>query len=374
MTRILRVGIQQGIRTLTLILLPIAFISLVAWATAGSSSGNTADPLRAALWFFLALHQVPLQLSLSDATLSGSLTFLPVGGLLIPFFATRSGYLRMVETLGEPNHRERRSYILALSTSYSLIGYLFVMVSLGETVRVAFYIAIPILFIVSAISAFLVSGALPKHAVQFPWQRALRIVWMALIALLGFSSIALSASLIYHFEVVLNLTRVIEPGIFGGLVLLIGQLMYLPNISVATLSYFSGAGISIGEGSLLSPFSHRIDEIPAIPLLGALPVTNHLYLISLSIITLGIGAAIANYGAKTYSDVSEEKRFYISSCLISLALFLAIARASSGQLLSANLPSVGPIWWALPIVITAQFALGGALFVLAPKVLAKLKR
>ncbi|MEY3722475.1 MAG: hypothetical protein RLZZ35_345, partial [Actinomycetota bacterium] len=211
MTRILRVGIQQGIRTLTLILLPIAFISLVAWATAGSSSGNTADPLRAALWFFLALHQVPLQLSLSDATISGSLTFLPVGGLLIPFFATRSGYLRMVETLGEPNHRERRLYILALSTSYALIGYLFVMASLGETVRVAFYIAIPILFIVSAISAFLVSGALPKHAVQFPWQRALRIIWMALIALLGFSSIALSASLIYHFEIVLNLTRVIEP-------------------------------------------------------------------------------------------------------------------------------------------------------------------
>ena len=374
MTRILRVGIQQGIRTLTLILLPIAFISLVAWATAGSSSGNTADPLRAALWFFLALHQVPLQLSLSDATLSGSLTFLPVGGLLIPFFATRSGYLRMVETLGEPNHRERRSYIISFAASYALLGYLFVFTSLGETVRVAPYIAIPILFIVSALSAFLVSGALPKHAVQFPWQRALRITWISLVALLGFSLIILAASLIYHFEIVLNLTRVIEPGIFGGLVLLLGQLLYLPNIAVATLSYLSGAGISIGEGSLLSPFSHRIDEIPAIPLLGALPATNHLLVLLLSIFTVGIGAVITRYGLKTYSDFSETKRFYIATSLISLALFLAIARASSGQLLSANLPSVGPIWWALPIVITAQFALGGALFIFTPKVIAKLKR
>ncbi|MFM8854772.1 MAG: DUF6350 family protein, partial [Actinomycetota bacterium] len=374
MTRILRVGIQQGIRSLTLILLPIAFISLVAWATAGSSSGNTADPLRAALWFFLALHQVPLQLSLSDATLSGSLTFLPVGGLLIPFFATRSGYLRMVETLGEPNHRERRSYIISFAASYALLGYLFVFTSLGETVRVAPYIAIPILFIVSALSAFLVSGALPKHAVQFPWQRALRITWISLVALLGFSLIILAASLVYHFEIVLNLTRVIEPGIFGGLVLLLGQLLYLPNIAVATLSYLSGAGISIGEGSLLSPFSHRIDEIPAIPLLGARPATNHLVVLLLSIFTVGIGAVIARYGHKTYSDFSETKRFYIATSLISLALFLAIARASSGQLLSANLPSVGPIWWALPIVITAQFALGGALFIFTPKVIAKLKR
>jgi len=374
MTRILRVGIQQGIRSLTLILLPIAFITLVAWATAGSSSGNTADPLRAALWFFLALHQVPLQLSLSDATLSGSLTFLPVGGLLIPFLATRSGYLRMVETLGEPNHRERRSYIISFATSYALLGYLLVFTSLGGTVRVAPYIAIPILFIVSALSAFIVSGALPKHALQFPWQRALRITWISLVALLGFSLIILAASLIYHFEIVLNLTRVIEPGIFGGLVLLLGQLLYLPNIAVATLSYLSGAGISIGEGSLLSPFSHRIDEIPAIPLLGALPATNHLLVLFLSIFTLGVGGMIAQYGLNTYSDFSETKRFYIATSLISLALFLAIARASSGQLLSANLPSVGPIWWALPFVITAQFALGGALFIFTPKVIAKLKR
>ena len=374
MTRVLRVGIQQGIRSLTLILLPIAFISLVAWATAGSSSGNTADPLRAALWIFLALHQVPLQLSLSDATISGSFTFLPVGGLLIPFFATRSGYLRMVETLGEPNHRERRSYIISIATSYALLGYLFVYTSLGETVSVAPYIAIPILFIVSALSAFLVSGALPKHSVQFPWQRALRIIWIALVALLGFSSLILAASLIYHFEIVLNLTRVIEPGIFGGLVLLLGQLLYLPNIAVATLSYISGAGISIGEGSLLSPFSHRIDEIPAIPLLGALPVTNQFLVLFLSIFIVGIGAVISRYGLQTYSDLSETRRFYIATSLISLALFFAIARASSGQLLSANLPSVGPIWWALPIVVTAQFALGGALFILTPRVLAKLKR
>ena len=90
MNQIFRVGIQQGIRSITLILLPIAFISLVAWATAGSSSGNTADPLRAALWFFLAAHQVPLFLSLSDSTSSGSLTFLPIGALLIPFFALLS--------------------------------------------------------------------------------------------------------------------------------------------------------------------------------------------------------------------------------------------------------------------------------------------
>lgn len=374
MTRILRVGLQQGIRSLTLILLPIAFVSLVAWATAGSSSGNTADPLRAALWFFLAAHQVPLQLSLSDATLSGSLTYLPVGGLIIPFFATRSGYMRMVETLGVPNHRERRLYISFFALSYAVVGYLLAFTALGKTVAVPFYVAIPILFLVSAISAFLISGAMPKHALQFPWQRALRIIWIASVALIGFSSLVLAGSLIYHFDVVLNLTRVIEPGIFGGLVLLLGQLLYLPNVAVASLSYLSGAGLTIGEGSLLSPFAHRIDEIPAIPLLGALPASSNIFIFGLAIFIVAIGTTIARYGIESYSDTSESKRFYIAAAFISLGLLLAIARASSGQLLSANLPSVGPIWWVLPIVITAQFAIGGALFILAPRAIAKLKQ
>ncbi len=374
MTRILRVGLQQGIRSLTLILLPIAFISLVAWATAGSSSGNTADPLRAALWFFLAAHQVPLQLSLSDATLSGSLTYLPVGGLIIPFFATRSGYMRMVETLGEPSHRERRLYIFTFAISYAAGGYLLALTALGETVSAPFYIAIPILFLVSATSAFLISGAMPKHALQFPWQRALRIIWIAIVALIGFSSLVVAGSLIYHFDVVLDLTRVIEPGIFGGLVLLLGQLLYLPNVAIASLSYLSGTGLTIGEGSLLSPFTHRIDEIPAIPILGALPVSSNLFALGLAIFVVAIGAMIANYGMETYSDISETKRFYIAATLIALALLLVVARISSGQLLSTNLPSVGPIWWALPIVITAQFAVGGALFILVPRAIAKLKQ
>ena len=374
MTRILRVGLQQGIRSLTLVLLPISFISLVAWATAGSSSGNTADPLRAALWFFLAAHQVPLQLALSDATLSGSLTFLPVGGVLIPFFATKSGYMRMVETLGEPSHRERRLYIISFASTYAILGYLISLVALGKTVEAPFYIALPILFATSAISAFLVSGALPKHRLQFPWQRALRVVWISCVALIGFSSLVVAASLIYHFEVVLNLTRVIEPGVFGGLVLLMGQLLYLPNVAISALSYISGSGISIGTGSLLSPFIHRIDEIPAIPILGALPVKENLYVLVLSITIIAIGSLMARYAVSTYSDFSETKRFFLSATLISLFLLLVLARLSSGQLLSSNLQSIGPVWWAMPLVVTAQFALGAVLFIFTPKLIAKVKK
>ena len=78
MSRLLLVSLRQAVRSITLALLPIAFIALLVWATAGSSNGNTADPLRASLWLFLAAHHVPLQLSLSNQTLSGFISFLPL--------------------------------------------------------------------------------------------------------------------------------------------------------------------------------------------------------------------------------------------------------------------------------------------------------
>lgn len=373
MTQILRVSFQQAIRSLILILLPVAFIALVAWATAGSSSGNTADPLRAAFWIFLVAHQVPLQLSLSDSTVAGNLTYLPIGAILIPFFATKSGYARLVEILGAPKGRQRRDYILAYALNYSVIGYLICLPALGETVQAPFYFAIPIIFTIVAVSAFLVSGIFPKHGLQFPWQRALRVVWILVTSLIGFSTLILAISMIYHFEVVLDLTRVVEPGIFGGLVLLIGQILYLPNLAVATLSFFSGAGISIGSGSLLSPFVHRIDEIPAIPILGALPAQSSPILVLIALVIILLGSAVARYGISNYQDANDLKNFYLSAISMTALLLLVIARVSSGQLLSTNLPSVGPIWWAMPLVISFELLVGGLLYIYLPKLATRIR-
>ena len=358
MAQILRVALAQALRSIILILLPVAFITLVAWATAGSSSGNTADPLRAGLWFFLIAHQVPLQLSLSDATSSGALTYLPLGALLIPFLAIRSGFRRMSETLGAPNTRQRRLYVLAFALCYAISGYLVSLPALGGTVQVPFYVGLPILFLVAGASSFITSGLLPRHEIQFPWQRGLRVAWLITSALVGVSALLVAASLIWHFDLVVNLTEVVAPGIFGGVTLLLVQILYLPNVAIAALSYISGAGIAIGGDSLISPYVHRIDEIPAIPLLGALPTTTAPYLGSAALMIAFIGVLITRYSDRNYSDPTEARRFLIATLSFVALLNLVIARAASGQLMSENLPSVGPIFWAAPLLIAIQLSLG----------------
>jgi hypothetical protein len=131
--------------------------------------------------------------------------------------------------------------------------------------------------------------------------------------------------------------------------------------------------VSIGAGSLLSPFVHRIDEIPAIPILGALPSNSYPFVFLFTIPVIALGTLLARYGIRTYSDEVEAKRFYISFALIFFALLFILSRASSGELLSSNLSSVGPIWWAFPIVLTLEVLIGLTIYIYAPKVLQKIR-
>lgn len=367
MGQILRVALAQALRSIILILLPVSFITLIAWATAGSSSGNTADPLRAGLWFFLVAHQVPLQLSLSDATSSGALTYLPLGALLIPFLAIRSGFKRMSTALGTPTARQRRIYVATFALAYAFLGYLISLPALGGTVRSAPYIAAPILFLVAGATSVITSGLLPRHEIQFPWQRGLRLAWLITTLLVGISALLVAVSLIWHFSLVVDLTEVVAPGIFGGLALLLVQIFYLPNFAVAALSYISGAGIAIGGGSLVSPYIHRIDEIPAIPLLGALPVSTAPYLGALSLLIALLGVLIFRYSNKHYRDPIEARRFLVATIGFVTLLTFVLARAASGQLLSENLPYVGPIFWAAPLIISLQISAGALASLFLPK-------
>ena len=369
----LLVSFKQAVRSITLILLPLSFISLIAWATAGSSTGNTADPLRAALWFFLIAHHIPLDLSLSNNAISGALTYFPIGALLIPFLAIRSGYRKIIEEQGEFAPRQKRLLIISLALSYAAVGTILSLFATGNTVSAPFYLVFPILFIVAGLSAFLSSNLLPEHGIKFPWQRALRVSWIVLMALIGIGGVIFSLSLGWHFTTVLQLTQVIEPGIFGGLAFLAVQILYLPNFAIAALSYLAGSGVVIGNGSWLNPFVHRIDEIPAIPLLGGLPVHPHPYLILLVLLFVAIGFLIARYGEGIYSDRVEQQRFYLATLGIIVVLTLFIARASSGELLSSNLSSVGPQWWLMPIMLTLEIALGIALRIYLPILINKIR-
>ena len=92
--RVVGVTLQQVIRSILIILFPLAFITLFAWATAGSTYGSTADPMRAAVWLWLGSHLAPFHITSNEIT--GYLSYLTIGAAILPWLSIRVGYRRVV--------------------------------------------------------------------------------------------------------------------------------------------------------------------------------------------------------------------------------------------------------------------------------------
>lgn len=342
---------KQVVRSVVLVLLPIAFISLIVWATAGSSQGSTSDPIFASLWIWLTSHQVPLYIEGSMA--GAKLTLLPLGALALIFFAIRSSYLRLISKGVNP-----RTSALIFALLYGLVTtFLSVIATFGNSVvEVRWYFVFPITCII-ALAFTLISGQLLPKRQRSEWEIAGAWAGAGMALLLALSTLVLISSLIFHFRVVMDLTTVIAPGIFGGLALIVIQVLYLPNLIVATLGYISGAGAHLGADSIVAPFVHQLDQIPAIPLLGALPRGLFPFAILGAVTVVALGFFIH---LKLHQRFGSDRAPAISLAFFA-GLSLILALLSSGQLVSAALSQVGVSWWRFPLVLTGEVALGMAL-------------
>jgi hypothetical protein len=171
--------------------------------------------------------------------------------------------------------------------------------------------------------------------------------------MLGVGGLVFSISLLFNFSLAKNLTIVIQPGILGGLLLLLLQLLYLPNIIFACLSYVLGSGFSLGSSTDLTPLVFNLREIPAIPVLAALPNNKFPWLILLTLI-VSIYAWINIYLInKQKIDAKSKIQITVRFFIISTFTPMIFAYISSGSLLSANMSPVG----VNPVRIGAVFAI-----------------
>ena len=63
MARPLIAGATEGVRAALSTFIPLALIVLIAWATAGSLSGQMGDALRGSFWVWLGAHHLTFSLA-----------------------------------------------------------------------------------------------------------------------------------------------------------------------------------------------------------------------------------------------------------------------------------------------------------------------
>lgn len=331
--RILLVTFQQAMRSVVLTLFPISFIALIAWATAGSASGNTSDPIRAAIWLWLGAHLVPFHLLLAPAFISSSLSYLPIAAAALPFIAIRSGYKRSAELL--TNERAARSFV---TLWYTLIATLACALVQGQNVKPVLYLVPLYVGSLSLISTIKFEA---NYFVKF------KAIIYSFLTIFGLSLILIATSLSTHFKVVNDLAIVIQPGWVGGVLLLALQVLYLPNIALSAVSYVFGLGFTIGAHTQIDPFTFHLTSLPAIPILGALPTGKNPWLLAGALLLF---AAVLFNQINIFRDTFETKARHLEiiKVLAPTSLFiLLISYLASGSLVTKELTPVGISWWKL---------------------------
>lgn len=337
----------QSVRSMLITFIPAAIITFLAWAIAGSAYASTTDPFRGAAWITLGAHAVPFNINIPPSGTPGWLTYLPLGAMVLPAFAVAVGARKVLEKT------DSELAVWIFSSLYVGLVVALSVLSANKDVQATWYWALafttPFVFVVAffAINQFKFSAPIIY----------LLKIWALLI---GFSALLLGLSLLINFRTVQQLTTVLQPGIFGGFLLFILTILYLPNFMIATLAYLSGAGFALGRDTLIAPLTFELGKIPALPILGALPTGRHpLYLIA-AIFVILVGALIAYWTLDSGRLVLRQTitLFVISSFLI--------AYLGSGALITYELGTVGPSLWKFPLILIGEFLIGVGLVKLAP--------
>jgi hypothetical protein len=346
MQRVLSVSLSHVIRSAATLLLPFSFIALIAWATAGSASGSTSDPIRGAVWIWLGAHHLPFQLALPPTSLPGYLTFLPIGGLVLPFLVIRATFNRAIDRLQGDFH-DINGVRLIFSSMYAVLLTALAFLSGSTAVTPQWYLA-PIFGFILCLLATMSAGYRVNPS------RALRIALRITSIYMGVALVVTTLLLILNFTQVKNITISLQPGIFGGLLLLFLNVLYLPNAAVATAAYFSGTGLAVGAGTIVSPWWYQLGQLPALPLLGILPTSRQPLALLGVLFFIGLGVLLARWA------LAHGIQTLIQSYLFTIALATLLAYLGSGALLTAEMGALGVSIWKFVLSIALEIGIGAA--------------
>ncbi len=348
--RVLSVSLSHVIRSAALLLLPFSFIALIAWATAGSASGSTTDPIRGAVWIWLGAHHIPFQFALPPTGIAGYLTYLPIGGAVLPFLAIRAAFNRAIDRLQGDFH-DINGVRITFSTLYALLVTALSFLSRSTAISPQWYLAPLIAFLIALIATMTaghrISPARPVRIAARMW---------ALIS--GVSLIAVALLILINFAQVKNITTSLQPGFFGGILLLFLNILYLPNAAIALASYFAGTGAAVGAGTLVSPLWYHLGQIPALPLLGILPTGKQPLALLGVIAFIGVGVLLARW------SLAFGIQALIQSYIFTVAGAVLTGYLASGSLITAEMGAVGVSIWKFTLSIALEVGVGAAAMML----------
>jgi hypothetical protein len=308
---------------------------------------------------------------LAGAATPFTLGIAPLGFALITLLLGRRAGRRIDET-----HHRLLGEIVA--------GVVFALLSFGITVSASQPSARPNLpegvilpTLVFVIGLLLARPAADLRPLAEQWPAPIRSTLMttlragsaaaAIVTLVA--SVVLAVVIVGSYAQIITLYENLHSGALGGVALTVGELMFLPNLVIWTMSWLVGPGFAIGVGSGVSPLGTTLGPIPSIPVLGALPHGDFAFaFVGLVVpILAGFFAGVLFRGSPGQDPIRGRWMFAtaLGIGLVGGVLLGVLAWASSGAIGPGRLQVAGPDPIAVGLWSAAEIAVASLLGLLA---------
>jgi hypothetical protein len=187
----------------------------------------------------------------------------------------------------------------------------------------------------------------------------------ATAALVASGALLTGLSLGLHVRQAGQLYGVLAPGVVGGVLLFLVELVFLPNAVIWGMAYAIGPGFSIGQGTSVSPTGVFLDVVPSFPPLAALPEPGPAPALSLLSLAAPFLAGVVG-GALTVrvmpSPVYEAAPLwgFVSGALTG-CVAAGMAALAGGPLGGQRLATMGPSAWQVGCLAALEVGVSAAI-------------
>ncbi len=202
-----------------------------------------------------------------------------------------------------------------------------------------------------------------------PYDAAARGAAIALLGLAAVSTLTVVGALVLGFSQARAIWEQLDPGIVGGIVLLLLQLALLPTFSLWALAALLGGHFTVGVGAPVSLGASDPGVLPAVPLLAVLPGPGHapgyawlLLILPVAALAAGATAVVREVAGSPLRTRAATWGSYAGAVLVAVLLLLALAGGGIG---TERLREIGPALSSvtLPLLGMIVGTLGLALLV-----------
>jgi Family of unknown function (DUF6350) len=352
----------------------LALPMLLAWAASAQTTATWGQALRVGTDGWLIAHRVQLDVP------GGSIAFAPIGALALPAWLCWRAGRRLGG--GSPSPRHRALAVAWFAAGYAAALVLGAALARGDGVRPQAWQALLVgvgLSVGAAGPASLRGAGLPVLAgvadlLRMPARpRRAAGPAAAMVATLLAGGMALATvSIAAHVGRVLGLYRTLDPGLVGGSVLTLAQLLALPNLALWALAFLAGPGFAVGVGTLISPDGSSLGLLPLVPAFGALPEPGPLpagwMIVTAVPVLVGAGAgwwmATRQPGLSSASAPSSWPQSLadaLTAVLLAASVLTVLLALSGGAIGPGRLAAVGPSPWRVGLALAGELAVGAAL-------------